>query len=183
MSALEYQFPDPADAPADYLEVATSSFNSIVGRWDETSCNGGLKWQIYPENSYGYNYDPESTEFLGAMLLYHLVPGTWNVGDLGSGPNHTIMTSSLQGHNVSFLEGDKSQVIACGSSVAGFEIYNQLIGQEGVRFDLSKMSWIGKAATDARVVVVAAQSPVKTWQEFTALKEPVNFATAGLGSA
>jgi mannan endo-1,6-alpha-mannosidase len=56
MSALEYQFPDPAQAPADYLEVATSSFDSIVGRWDETSCDGGLKWQIYPENSYGYNY-------------------------------------------------------------------------------------------------------------------------------
>ena len=56
MSALEYQFPDPAQAPADYLKVATSSFDSIVGRWDETSCDGGLKWQIYPENSYGYNY-------------------------------------------------------------------------------------------------------------------------------
>jgi mannan endo-1,6-alpha-mannosidase len=56
MSALEYQFPDPAQAPADYLEVATSAFENIVGRWDETSCGGGLKWQIYPENSYGYNY-------------------------------------------------------------------------------------------------------------------------------
>ena len=56
MSALEYQFPDAADAPADYLEVAVNSFNNIVGRWDTTTCDGGLKWQIYPENSYGYNY-------------------------------------------------------------------------------------------------------------------------------
>jgi mannan endo-1,6-alpha-mannosidase len=56
MSALEHQFPDPKDAPADYLEVAVNSFNNIVGRWDETSCGGGLKWQIYPENAYGYNY-------------------------------------------------------------------------------------------------------------------------------
>lgn len=56
MSALEYQFPDPNSAPADYLDVAVNSFNNIVGRWDMTTCNGGLKWQIYPENSYGYNY-------------------------------------------------------------------------------------------------------------------------------
>ncbi|CAG5141102.1 uncharacterized protein ALTATR162_LOCUS865 [Alternaria atra] len=56
MSALEYQFPDPAQAPANYLEVATNAFENIVGRWDETTCDGGLKWQIYPENSYGYNY-------------------------------------------------------------------------------------------------------------------------------
>jgi len=56
MSALEYQFPEPDSAPADYLEVAVNAFNNIVGRWDTTTCDGGLKWQIYPENSYGYNY-------------------------------------------------------------------------------------------------------------------------------
>ncbi|KAH6633332.1 glycosyl hydrolase family 76-domain-containing protein [Boeremia exigua] len=56
MSALEYQFPEPESAPADYLEVAVNAFNNIVGRWDTTTCDGGLKWQIYPENSYGYNY-------------------------------------------------------------------------------------------------------------------------------
>ena len=28
-------------------------------------------------------------------------------------------------------------------------IYNQLIRHDGVRFDLDKMSWIGKAAYDA----------------------------------
>jgi mannan endo-1,6-alpha-mannosidase len=56
MSAVEYQFPDPAQAPASYLEVAINAFENIVGRWDETSCGGGLKWQVYPENDYGYNY-------------------------------------------------------------------------------------------------------------------------------
>lgn len=56
MSALEYQFPDPDKAPAAYLEVAVNAFENIVGRWDTTSCGGGLKWQVYPENAYGYNY-------------------------------------------------------------------------------------------------------------------------------
>ncbi len=77
-------------------------------------------------NFYGYSYDSSNTEFLAAILLYHLVPGTWNQANLGTGPNHTILTTSLVGHNVSFLENNKAQVFACGSSVAGFEIYNQL---------------------------------------------------------
>lgn len=82
---------------------------------------------LNPEvNFYGYTYQPDSTQFLGALLLYHLVEGTWSEKDLGTGPNHTILTTSLQGHSVSFLEADRSQVIACGSSVAGFEIFNQL---------------------------------------------------------
>jgi mannan endo-1,6-alpha-mannosidase len=56
MSALEYQFPESGQAPAAYLDVAVNAFNNIVGRWDTTTCDGGLKWQVYPENAYGYNY-------------------------------------------------------------------------------------------------------------------------------
>src|SRR5918997_521826 len=62
-------------------------------------------------------------------------------------------------------------------------IYNQLIGLEGVRFDLTKMSWIGKAGSDPRVVVIAQQSPIKTFEELRASKDQINFATAGVGSA
>jgi len=56
MSALEYQFPNPEKAPANYLDVTVNTLNNIMGRWDDSSCGGGLKWQIYPENAYGYNY-------------------------------------------------------------------------------------------------------------------------------
>jgi mannan endo-1,6-alpha-mannosidase len=73
MSALEYQFPDPeGDVPATYLQVAENCFNNIVSRWDTATCNGGLKWQIYPENAYGYNYKNSisngATFALGARL-------------------------------------------------------------------------------------------------------------------
>jgi putative tricarboxylic transport membrane protein len=62
-------------------------------------------------------------------------------------------------------------------------IYNQLIGARGVRFDLSKMSWVGKAASEPRVIVIASQSPIKTFADLRAQKTPVNFATSGIGSA
>lgn len=72
MSALEFQFPDPQEAPATYLEVVENAFNNIVSRWNTESCGGGLKWQIYPENAYGYNYKNSisngATFALGARL-------------------------------------------------------------------------------------------------------------------
>lgn len=72
MSAAEYGFPEPEGAPATYLEVSKNCFNNIVSRWDESSCGGGLKWQIYPENAYGYNYKNSisngATFALGARL-------------------------------------------------------------------------------------------------------------------
>ena len=62
-------------------------------------------------------------------------------------------------------------------------IYNQLIATDGVKFDLTKMSWVGKAASEPRVFVIAAQSPIKTFDELRSQKEPVNFATSGIGSS
>jgi len=62
-------------------------------------------------------------------------------------------------------------------------IYNQLVALEGVRFDLTKMSWVGKAGADPRVIVVSQQSPIKSYQDLQSAKQAVNFATAGIGSA
>ena len=62
-------------------------------------------------------------------------------------------------------------------------IYTQIAKHDGVKFDLKKMSWLGKAATDPRVVVVASQSPIKSWADIVASKEPLNFATSGPGGA
>jgi tripartite-type tricarboxylate transporter receptor subunit TctC len=62
-------------------------------------------------------------------------------------------------------------------------IYNQLIGLEAVKFDFTKMSWIGKAASEPRVIVVSTSSGIESFEQLKALKEPVKFGTAGVGSA
>jgi mannan endo-1,6-alpha-mannosidase len=56
MSALEYKFKDPKKSDPQYFEVVTRAFDNIASRWNTESCGGGLKWQIYPENDYGYFY-------------------------------------------------------------------------------------------------------------------------------
>src|ERR1700761_4089355 len=40
-------------------------------------------------------------------------------------------------------------------------IYLQLLHESGVRFDLAKMSWVGKAASDPRVLVLSKSSGIK----------------------
>jgi tripartite-type tricarboxylate transporter receptor subunit TctC len=62
-------------------------------------------------------------------------------------------------------------------------IYNQLVKNEAARFDLDKMSWIGKASNDPRVMAIAVQSPIRTYKDLIDQKQPVNFSAAGIGSA
>ncbi|KAF2169232.1 glycoside hydrolase family 76 protein [Zasmidium cellare ATCC 36951] len=55
MSAAEYGLPPPAGSTITYLQLATNVFNSVSARWDKSTCNGGLGWQIDP-NRDGYHY-------------------------------------------------------------------------------------------------------------------------------
>lgn len=55
MSAAEAKFPDPpADKPS-WLSLAQAVFNLQANRWDNSTCGGGLRWQIFAFNN-GYNY-------------------------------------------------------------------------------------------------------------------------------
>lgn len=62
-------------------------------------------------------------------------------------------------------------------------IYSQVIGQKGIKFDLAKMSWIGKAASDPRVIMVAAQSPFKSIKDLKTAKTTVKFSSSGVGTS
>ena len=55
MSAAEQNYPNPPADQPQWLALAQAVFNSQALRWDDTSCNGGLKWQIFTFNN-GYNY-------------------------------------------------------------------------------------------------------------------------------
>ena len=101
-------------------------------------------------------------------------------------PGSTVMVRNMPGagHMIgaNAIFAAKPDGLTIGTFNTGL-IYNQLIRQSGVRFDLDRMSWIGKAANDARVVAIAQQSPIKTYQDLAAQTQPVNFAAAGIGSA
>lgn len=62
-------------------------------------------------------------------------------------------------------------------------IYSQLAQIDGLRIDLTKMSWIGKAGSDPRTIVMAEHTPYKNLQEVRQSKENLKWAGAGVGSA
>jgi len=109
-----------------------------------------------------------------AEFMQKYLPGSTFVVRNMPGAGHLIGTNALY--------ASKPDGLTLGTFNTGL-IYNQLVANEGVKFDLNKFSWIGKAASDARVFAIAAQSPIKTCQDLASSKEPVNFSTAGVGSA
>jgi len=101
-------------------------------------------------------------------------------------PGSTVMVRNVPGAGhligANAIFAAKPDGLTIGTFNTGV-VYNQLIHHSGVRFDLQKMSWIGKAANDARVMAIAQQSPIKTYRDLVGQKQPVNFAAAGIGSA
>lgn len=55
MAAAERNFPNPPEGQPQWLYLAQAVFNTMALRWDTTSCNGGLRWQIFTWNN-GYDY-------------------------------------------------------------------------------------------------------------------------------
>ena len=62
-------------------------------------------------------------------------------------------------------------------------IYSQILQREGMNFSLNDLSWVGKAAADARAFVVSNDSGIGTFEDLQAVTEPVLFAASGVGSA
>ncbi|EME83008.1 glycoside hydrolase family 76 protein [Pseudocercospora fijiensis CIRAD86] len=80
MTAAEFGFPEPVSINATWAQLAANVFDSQVARWDEESCGGGLKWQIFTFNA-GYNYKNSLTQAnfaqLGARLSKYTANSTY----------------------------------------------------------------------------------------------------------
>jgi tripartite-type tricarboxylate transporter receptor subunit TctC len=60
--------------------------------------------------------------------------------------------------------------------------YSQLINTKGIRFDLAKMSWLGKVSSERRVMSVPVKSEYKTFVDILNSKRVVKFSASGIGS-
>ena len=111
---------------------------------------------------------------LVAEYMQKYLPGSTFVVKNMPGAGHLVGTNALY--------ASRPDGLTLGTFNTGL-IYNQLMQIPAAKFDLTKMSWVGKAGSDPRVFAISASSPIKTWQDLVAHKQPVNFATAGVGSA
>jgi tripartite-type tricarboxylate transporter receptor subunit TctC len=101
-------------------------------------------------------------------------------------PGSTFVVKNIPGAGhligANTIYASKADGLTIGTFSTGL-IYNQLVKLEGVQFDLEKMSWVGKASSDPRVLTLGAQVPVKSYKELQENKQTLNFATSGIGSA
>ncbi len=62
-------------------------------------------------------------------------------------------------------------------------VNTQIVGvRKGMRYDLTKMSWIGKQATDTPVLIVSDKSNYLSWDDVVKAKTPILIGVAGVGS-
>ena len=120
----------------------------------------------------GGGYDTYG-RLIAEYMQRHLPGSTFVVKNI-PGAGHIIGANTLY--------ASKPDGLTIGTFNTGL-IYNQLIRNEAVKFDLEKMSWIGKAANEPRIIAIAQQSPITTYKHLAEQKESVTFAAAGIGSA
>jgi tripartite-type tricarboxylate transporter receptor subunit TctC len=61
--------------------------------------------------------------------------------------------------------------------------FAQLLKTEGVRYDVTKFSWIGSAAVEATILVIRSDLPYKTVDDLKKVKEPIPLAGMGPGTS
>jgi len=61
-------------------------------------------------------------------------------------------------------------------------VATQVAGLKGVKFDLSKMSWLGSPASDPRALVVAKHTPYQTLEDAIKSKQRIRFSASGIGT-
>lgn len=120
----------------------------------------------------GGGYDTYS-RLIGQYLARHLGAERVVFKNL-PGAGHIIGTNELA--------AAKPDGLTIGTFNTGL-IYAQLLQQEGIRFDLKEMSWIGKAASDSRALVLSKNSGLTSFDDLLASKKQLLLAASGVGSA
>lgn len=118
-----------------------------------------------------------SYDFYGRIVARYMEPAL---------PGVTMVVKNVQAAGgiagANAIYAAKPDGLTIGTSNTGI-IYGQIAESKGIKFDLTKVTWIGKAATDSRVVVTSALSPYKTFAAMQAAKAPVKFSIGGFGSS
>ena len=120
----------------------------------------------------GGGYDTNG-RLVAEFMQKHLPGSTFAVRNM-PGAGHII--------GANYIYGSEPDGLTIGTFNTGL-IYGQIVGDPGIRFDLTKYSWVGNIASDPRVIVTSAQSSIKDFESLQALDEPIRFGGGGVTSA
>jgi hypothetical protein len=124
-------------------------------------------------------YPAGTTHDIWARMIAHYMP-KYLVG----APNFIVQPMPGAGSmtSVNYIYGvAKSDGLTLATFNAAL-YFNQLAGQQEVKFDWPKLSWIGSSTPATRLFYIRADSPFKTIDDFRNASEPAKCGAMGRGS-
>ncbi len=118
-------------------------------------------------------------DFYGRLVARYMEKGL---------PGATVVVKNMPGagHIVgaNYIYAARPDGLTIGTFNTGL-LYSQIAKGGGVKFDLARMSWVGKASTEQRVMVTSMLSPFKSFADVRAATKdkPVKVSIGGVGSA
>lgn len=115
-------------------------------------------------------------DFYGRLAARHMerfLPGSTFIVRNVPGAGHLIGANTIY--------GSKPDGLTIGTFSTGITI-SQIIGKDGIRFDMKKMSWIGKGATDTRVLLITEKAGFKDFNDLRNSKREIKLSTSGVGT-
>jgi len=123
-------------------------------------------------HSVGGGYDAYSRAL--ASYLEKYLPGStvvvWNVSGAGG----------IIGRNKIYEA--KPDGLTIGLETGSGSIFTQLVDAPGVKYDITKMTILGRVAIDLSVLAVGGTTPFYSVSDLKAAKKPVKIAVSGVGS-
>ena len=116
---------------------------------------------------------------IGRLLARHLnkhIPGKPTIVVENMPGAQTIIAANYL-YNIAKPNG-----LTIGSFDRGLP-FSQLLKLEGVKFDITKFSWIGSAASETMILALRTDLPYKSIEDIRKAKEPIYLAGVGAGAS
>ena len=116
---------------------------------------------------------------IGRLLARHLnkhIPGKPTILVENMPGAQTIIAANYL-YNIAKPDG-----LTIGSFDRGLP-FSQLLKLEGVKFDITKFSWIGSAASETMILALRTDLPYKNVEDIQKAKEPIYLAGVGAGAS
>ena len=115
-------------------------------------------------------------DFYGRLVARHMQ---------GNLPGSTFVVRNMPGAGhrlgINYIYNSKPNGLTLGTFSSTL-VMTQIVGSKGVRFDLAKMNFLGKASISQQSVLVNAKLPYRSIAEVVASGKVLKMATGGPGS-
>jgi tripartite-type tricarboxylate transporter receptor subunit TctC len=77
----------------------------------------------------------------------------------------------------------KPDGLTIGDTNAGGDVFDQIMGADGMRFDVTKFNWIGRPDDDPHIIAARPNGPYKTFEDLIKSKSTIKALATGKGSS